>query len=53
MYGLPVWSDKLKQKIESHKISLDGCVVGKDAPDYYCYKCEEGFSVAKEDKHRD
>jgi len=45
VYGKP--SPKLMQLAEEEKVHLGGCMVGEDAPKYYCTKCNK--PIDKED----
>jgi len=48
LYGLPDFSDKLQEKLESGKIVLGGCCVKPDSPHYKCLDCNTGFTVNRE-----
>ena len=38
-YGLPLWSDELKEKIANNEIVLGGCIVTSSNPSWKCTSC--------------
>ena len=48
LYGKP--STKSLQLAQDNKILLGGCMVGNDAPRYYCTKCKKKFKLSDVEK---
>lgn len=48
MYGMPLFSDELMQKINSGKIILGGCCISNMAPKHHCNDCGERFGYPKD-----
>ena len=43
VYGYPVYSDDLKEKLDQKKVHLGGCVIYDEDPDRHCNACEKDF----------
>lgn len=43
LYGLPAFSEQLKQDMEAGKIKLGGCCIREDNPDWQCADCDLEF----------
>ena len=39
MYGMPAFSEELERELREGKISLGGCCVSDDDPDWECTAC--------------
>ncbi len=39
MYGLPADMDKLEKELDAGKVTLGGCCVSGDSPEWECNKC--------------
>ncbi len=39
LYGFVAMDDELEQQLEEGKITLGGCEITEDAPEYYCNVC--------------
>lgn len=42
-YGLPNFTEELKQKIADRKIVLGGCEISFDSPIFHCNDCRHEF----------
>ncbi len=45
MYGLPADMDKLEKELNAGKVTLGGCCVSGDSPEWECNKC--GYTWGK------
>jgi hypothetical protein len=45
LYGMPVFDDELRSKIDVGKLRLGGCCSGEPAPKYFCNGCGKGFAA--------
>jgi hypothetical protein len=45
LYGMPVFDDELRSKIDAGKLRLGGCCSGEPAPKYFCNGCGKGFAA--------
>lgn len=45
LYGLPVFDEDLKRKIESEEIYLGGCCVGNADPQFHCFACKKDIGT--------
>ena len=43
MYGLPLFTEKLKRAIDEGRIALGGCIVPEDPPRWRCKRCRTSF----------
>ena len=41
LYGKPIWSDELEEKLASGEIELGGCFISKEFPVFVCKSCRE------------
>ncbi len=39
LYGLPIFNDELKRKLETGEVVLGGCMVTGDDPSWHCAEC--------------
>lgn len=46
MYGLPAYTDELKQSLDNKKIVLGGCCISASSPQYHCFNCNKEFGSA-------
>ena len=40
LYGMPVFSEELKNNLDKGKIILGGCCISEDDPAFKCLECE-------------
>lgn len=43
LWGMPLWTPKLEQDLESKKVVLGGCCITDNDPTYYCNDCGKGI----------
>ena len=39
LWGLPVFSEKLEKDLDAGRMTLGGCIVSGDDPEWKCQKC--------------
>jgi len=49
LYGLPAMSEKLKQALENQEVTLGGCMIHDEAPQWVCNECSHKFGRLRTD----
>jgi len=44
-YGLPRFTKEFEKSLKNRDISLGGCCISKNDPEYHCHECEEEFGI--------
>ncbi len=39
LYGMPIWDERLQEKLDTNKTVLGGCVICDDDPEWHCTNC--------------
>lgn len=48
-YGLPVWTQELKNDIQARRVVTGGCMFTADSPRYQCNECTAQIAFLRED----
>ena len=43
LWGLPAFTEKLKERLDEGKVVLGGCCISDDDPKYECNECKHRF----------
>ena len=45
LYGMPDFSDELQRELDAKRVTLGGCCITGDDPQWHCNECHEEFSL--------